>query len=70
MRGVPYDAMEKDIFEVRVNPVELSSWETIDSSFFKPVVPIQLDQEAPGRGRPPAWYAEFGSREEATDAMT
>lgn len=38
--------------------------------FFSPVVPIQLEQESTPRGKPPVWFAEFGSREEATEAMT
>jgi heterogeneous nuclear ribonucleoprotein F/H len=53
MRGVPFEAGEKDIYD-----------------FFSPVVPIRLDQETTPRGKPPIWYAEFGSREEATEAMT
>jgi heterogeneous nuclear ribonucleoprotein F/H len=53
MRGVPFEAGEKEIYD-----------------FFNPVVPIRLEQETTPRGKPPIWYAEFGSREEATEAMT
>lgn len=42
----------------------------ISLQFFSPVVPIRLEQENTPRGKPPVWYAEFGSREEATEAMT
>lgn len=42
----------------------------ISLQFFNPVVPIRLEQENTPRGKPPVWYAEFGSREEATEAMT
>ena len=34
------------------------------------MVPIRLEQENTPRGKPPIWYAEFGSREEATEALT
>jgi len=53
IRGVPFEAGEKEVFE-----------------FFSPVVPIRLEQENTPRGKPPIWYAEFGSREEATEALT
>ncbi|CAF3651940.1 unnamed protein product [Adineta steineri] len=53
IRGVPFEAGEKEVFE-----------------FFAPVVPIRLEQENTPRGKPPIWYAEFGSREEATEALT
>ncbi|CAF0938473.1 unnamed protein product [Rotaria sordida] len=53
MRGVPFDAGEKEIFD-----------------FFSPVVSIRLEQENTPRGKPLIWYAEFGSRKEATEAMT
>lgn len=53
IRGVPFEAGEKDVFE-----------------FFNPVVPIRLEQENTPRGKPPIWYAEFGSREEASEALT
>ena len=71
MRGVPYEAGQKEIFEVKFIPIEhFPEWRDCLFQFFRPVVPIQLDQDASGRGRPPVWYAEFGSREEATEAMT
>ncbi|CAF4138325.1 unnamed protein product, partial [Rotaria sp. Silwood1] len=35
-----------------------------------PVVPIRLEQENTPRDKPPIWYTEFGSRKEATEAMT
>jgi len=54
--------------KMRGVPFEAGQKEIFD--FFNPVVPIRLEQENTPRGKPPIWYAEFGSREEATEAMT
>jgi len=54
--------------KMRGVPFEAGQKEIFD--FFQPVVPIRLEQETTPRGKPPIWYAEFGSREEATEAMT
>jgi len=54
--------------KMRGVPFEAGKKEIYD--FFNPVVPIRLEQENTTRGKPPIWYAEFGSREEATEAMT
>ncbi|CAF0778289.1 unnamed protein product, partial [Didymodactylos carnosus] len=53
MRGVPFDAVEKDIYE-----------------FFRPVTPIRVEIEKNRGKQTGLCFAEFGSREEAEEAMT
>lgn len=69
LRGVPFEAGENDIYKVKFVGFCLYFVMKI-VQFFEPVVPIRLEPEETPRGRPPVWYAEFGSREEATEAMT
>ncbi|CAF1362057.1 unnamed protein product [Rotaria sordida] len=53
--------------KLRGVPFEAGKKEIYD--FFSPLIPIRVEQENTIRGRPPIWYVEFGSREEATEAM-
>jgi len=57
-------------FIIKLRGVPFEAGENDIYKFFEPVVPIRLEPEETPRGRPPVWYAEFGSREEATEAMT
>lgn len=56
------------MIEMRGVPFEAGRNDILE--FFYPVVPIELEQRENHRSRAPIWYAEFGSREEATEAMT
>lgn len=58
------------VFIIKMRGVPFEAGENDIYKFFDPVVPIRLEQEDTPRGRPPVWVAEFGSREEATEAMT
>ncbi|CAF1076500.1 unnamed protein product [Rotaria sordida] len=57
-------------FTMKIRGVPFEAGEKEVFEFFSPVVPIRLEQENTPRGKPPIWYAEFGSREEATEALT
>lgn len=57
-------------FTMKIRGVPFEAGEKEVFEFFNPIVPIRLEQENTPRGKPPIWYAEFGSREEATEALT
>ncbi|CAF3362317.1 unnamed protein product [Rotaria sp. Silwood1] len=54
--------------KLRGVPFEAGKKEIHD--FFNPLIPIRIEQENTIRGRPPTWFVEFGSREEANEALT
>ncbi|CAF2775285.1 unnamed protein product [Rotaria sp. Silwood2] len=57
-------------FTIKLRGVPFEAGQKEVNDFFNPLIPIRAEQENTTRGRPPIWYVEFGSREEANEAMT
>ncbi|CAM4870560.1 unnamed protein product [Rotaria socialis] len=57
-------------FTMKLRGVPFEATEQDVYDFFNPIMPIRVEQENAVRIRASTWYVEFGSREEANEAMT
>ncbi|CAF1521733.1 unnamed protein product [Rotaria magnacalcarata] len=57
-------------FTMKLRGVPFDATEQDIYDFFNPIMPIRVEQENAVRIKASTWYVEFGSREEANEAMT